>query len=298
MTKIRTSALYYSAIKEIFLSCLCVLPKDFSCLWRVTNNPNHQETDTSQNTDFSTESKVCVNHRHKLSSEIKTSCVGYKKNWERHKKNYRGEGQIDNKSLTCLIMTQQRSQGSPGVAMAGDTGALAQGHGTSNTEKATEQRGEGNQYSPCDGQDWSWGWWWLCPPHAKALVTDSTCHWHGRDAWHETGATPGWCWSFLEDVWGRKRNILSCGQSPWVPQVCGSSGNLVMAPSVTAPGGDSRTLLRSPGALSTGKVLSLTGEVMGQPGTCPWASPVWLCHSSGQLLVVWDGMESGPGLLN
>lgn len=26
--------------------------------------------------------------------------------------------------------------------MAGDTGALAQGHGTSNTEKATEQRGE------------------------------------------------------------------------------------------------------------------------------------------------------------
>lgn len=57
------------------------------------------------------------------------------------KKNH-GKGQIHNKSLTCLIMTQQRSQGGPGVAMACDTGALAQGHGTSNTEKATEQRGE------------------------------------------------------------------------------------------------------------------------------------------------------------
>lgn len=57
-------------------------------------------------------------------------------------------------------------------------------------ERGDHQLGweEGNQYSQCNGQDWSWGWWQLSPPFAKSVVTNSTCHWHGWDAWHETGA--------------------------------------------------------------------------------------------------------------
>lgn len=199
-------------------------------------------------------------------------------------------------------MTQQRSQGGPGVAMAGDTGALAQGHGTSNTEKATEQRGEVINWD--ERRETSTALAMDRTGAGVMVALASPCQVSG-DRQHMSLAWLGcmtWDWSYTLVMLVLPGGCL--GQQKehselWtVPQARGSSGNLIMALSVTAPGGDSRTLLRSPRALSSGKVFSLTGEVMGQPGTCPWASPVSLFHSSRQLFVVLDGMESGPGLLS
>lgn len=102
--------------RKVFLSCLHMLSAQrlLLRLWRVTNNQNRQETHSVParwlelvdiHNGIGRAALTTHPALHKLSSEIKTSCIGYKKNWERHKKKITVKG----KSHTvCLIMTEQR----------------------------------------------------------------------------------------------------------------------------------------------------------------------------------------------
>lgn len=82
--------------------------------------------------------------------------------------------------------------------------------------------------------------------------------------------------------------------TPCVPQARGSSGNLVTAPSVTASGGDSRSLPRSPGALSTRQSVLSHRRRGGSAWELPLSQP---CLAVSQLWEAprcfgWDGICS------